>query len=301
MRRIVIVLAACGSSPPPPPAAPPPAPMLNPALTPGEHRFKSGDTELVYHVAGEGTTCVVQPGGPGLGWEYLRMPELEKRVKLIYLEPAGTGASGARQRYSFEQYADDLEALRVATKIEHLCLIGHSAGGYAAMEYAIRHPEHLTKLILYATGAVFDEEWAKDRAAAIAARKDEPWFADAVDALEHPSKADPSCSGLERTAPLYYADWTHHPEYKQLKLRCWPAPGAADHKPPDLRDQLKAVHVPTLVAVGRHDFLFPPKWGQVIVDAIAGAKLVVFEHSGHMAHIEEPVAVADAFAQFIAL
>ena len=57
--------------------------------------------------------------------------------------------------------------------------------------------------------------------------------------------------------------------------------------------------MPTLVATGRHDFLFPPKWGEVTASAIPGAKHVVFERSGHFAHVEEPAAFAAAVADFV--
>jgi hypothetical protein len=35
--------------------------------------------------------CLVHPGGPGIGREYLRMPALEAHLTVVYLEPIGTG------------------------------------------------------------------------------------------------------------------------------------------------------------------------------------------------------------------
>src|SRR5262245_29458875 len=60
----------------------------SPPLATGEHRFTSDGVELAYHVAGAGPPCIVHPGGPGMEWSYLRMPELERRLTLVYLEPA---------------------------------------------------------------------------------------------------------------------------------------------------------------------------------------------------------------------
>jgi proline iminopeptidase len=53
------------------------------------------------------------------------------------------------------------------------------------------------------------------------------------------------------------------------------------------------------VVSGEHDFLFPPKWGKVTADAIAGARHVVLANSGHFAHVEEPVAFARAISTFV--
>src|SRR5262245_46549366 len=73
-------------------AALPPAPDAAPTpLSPGAHVVVSAGVEVRYHVAGQGPVCIVQPGGPGLLWTYLRMPEVERQLTLVYVEPAGTG------------------------------------------------------------------------------------------------------------------------------------------------------------------------------------------------------------------
>ena len=56
--------------------------------------------------------------------------------------------------------------------------------------------------------------------------------------------------------------------------------------------------MPTLVTVGRYDEI-TPACAQTIVDGVAGARLVVFEKSGHYAHEEEPEAYAAAVSDFL--
>jgi proline iminopeptidase len=48
----------------------------------------------------------------------------------------------------------------------------------------------------------------------------------------------------------------------------------------DVRDQLYRIRVPTLVMVGRHDFV-TPRCARTIHRGISGSKLVVFEDAGH--------------------
>lgn len=272
----------------------------------GAHRFRSDGVELAYHVAGAGPLCIAHPGGPGMEWRYLRMPELERRLTIVYLEPAGTGASGQlvdRDGYTRARYAADLENLRRQLGRDRVCLLGHSAGAKAVIEYAIAYPQRVDRLILYATSAVTDAEWKRDTEAARQARANEPWFAAAEAGFHSDAPLEPEECGLARTAPFYFADWTgRQREFVPLiaELRCWPA--SRKGKPPapdDQRPALAGVSAPALVAIGRHDFLFPPKWGQITADALPNGKLVIFEQSGHFAHVEEPAAFAAAIAEFV--
>jgi pimeloyl-ACP methyl ester carboxylesterase/DNA-binding CsgD family transcriptional regulator len=50
---------------------------------------------------------------------------------------------------SFEAWVSDLEAVVQATKVERFALLGISQGASVAIEYAVRHPEKVTKIILY--------------------------------------------------------------------------------------------------------------------------------------------------------
>jgi proline-specific peptidase len=50
--------------------------------------------------------------------------------------------------------------------------------------------------------------------------------------------------------------------------------------------RLAEIEVPTLITVGRFDEI-PPVCADTIRHGIAGSRVVVFEHSGHTAHLEE--------------
>ncbi len=56
----------------------------------------------------------------------------------------------------------------------------------------------------------------------------------------------------------------------------------------DLRARLGEITVPTLVLVGRHDWVCPPAASQVIADAIPGARLVELSDAGHFGFSETP-------------
>ena len=66
----------------------------------------------------------------------------------------------------------------------------------------------------------------------------------------------------------------------------------------DRTADLHRIESPTLVTVGRFDEI-TPACAQTIVDGVAGARLAVFEKSGHYAHEEEPEAYVAAVDEFL--
>ncbi len=68
----------------------------------------------------------------------------------------------------------------------------------------------------------------------------------------------------------------------------------------DSRPDLANINCPTLVLCGREDALTPVEVHQEMADAIGdNAKLVVVEHSGHLAPLEQPRVVTDAFKKWL--
>jgi proline iminopeptidase len=64
----------------------------------------------------------------------------------------------------------------------------------------------------------------------------------------------------------------------------------------DDRDRLGSIATPTLVIVGRHDFICGPRWAGELHEGIPGSELVVLEDSGHFGHLEQPAEFARAVA-----
>ena len=164
----------------------------SPELTPGAHRVMIAGAEIAYHVAGSGPVVVAHPGGPGLEWTILRMPQVEKFATVVYIEPIGTGSSGRlpdSSGFTMERYVGDVEGVRAHLGLGKLVLLGHSHGGFIAQSYALAHPDRLRGLILYDTSPTTGAEWQKDVAANLQWFKNESWFAEAADALAHETSA----------------------------------------------------------------------------------------------------------------
>jgi proline iminopeptidase len=305
---LVLSIAAmsCGGAS----AASPAAPGVSPLLAEGDHRVDVNGHAVAYHVHGRGPVCVAHPGGPGFDWSYLRMAEAEGFVTLVYLEPVGSGSSArlpSPDDYTMARYSDELEGFRQAIGIDKMCLIGHSHGGFVAQRYALAHQDHLSALVLYDTSPRLDREFG----AAIGAHAKEffaerPWFRDAMAAFgaEQTAKTDDEMTAvLGRELPMYFADFDAHADayrsrFAGVRVAAAPILGN-DPQPFDTRAQLPTLHVPTLVIVGRRDFVTSVPFAEELHAGIAGSELVTLEHSGHMGHIEEPTEFASAVGRFV--
>ncbi len=118
----------------------------------------SGGRRFEYVSRGRGpATLLVHPGGPGSTYHYLRaiLKLADSHLRVILFNPRGVGHSWTPARpsaYTIENQADDVEAIRRAFDIKELHLLGYSAGGFTALEYAHRFPDRLTSLLMCATG-----------------------------------------------------------------------------------------------------------------------------------------------------
>ena len=288
------------------------------ALTPGEHSATTCGIEVRYHVAGRGPTCFVHPGGPGVGWEYMKMPQVEEHLTLVYIEPIGTGSSGRLadpRGYILDRYARHVDGLIEHLELGKVCLLGHSHGGFVAQRYALQHPERLSGLILYETSPTTTEDfWADvdENLGRFAERHaEEPWLADVMSALEEEMSvaSDENATDerlteiFRRQLPVYFADYSSRErELVPLAatLRLFSGPGHGEEPAPfDMRGKLESITVPTLIIVGGHDPICSLRWARILHEGISGSELAVFERSGHFPHFEEPEAFAGAIREWL--
>src|ERR1041384_5670819 len=109
-----------------------------------------------YFVGGEGPPLVLVDGlgGAAAKWTELA-PLLVRRHRLLVPDLPGHGGSTALPAVSgLEPFAD-----RVALLAEHEGMVpapvmGHSLGGMVVLRLALRHPQHLSSLVLAAAGVL---------------------------------------------------------------------------------------------------------------------------------------------------
>jgi proline iminopeptidase len=177
--------------------------------------------------------------------------------------------------------------------------MGWSHGGMVAQQFAFTYPNSLCRLILFDTTAYFGE-FLSDIQAAVKEFKDQPWFEKSFAALqaewagEYHSDEDMSRLWAEEMK-FYFKHFNeraqaYHQRTKDLPIRIASLHAFNENEAAsmDLRPRLREITVPTLVIVGRHDFITNVAMAQEMVNHIPDARLEIFEDSGHFALVEEP-------------
>ena len=261
-----------------------------------------------YHVVGdEGPICLVHSGGPGIHWEYLKLPQLEGQLRLVHVEPIGTGQSGRIPDgdYSVARYARFAHGVVEHLGEQQVYFLGHSHGAFVGLQYALDYPKDLAGLILYEGSPAygipeFNSEMMGNIKIYEETHLDDPAAGPAISSMLNDDVHDDASFAAKLSAilPLYFANWG------KIDVTTWQASLGATHDPNrkpstwDVRALLGTVHTPTLVLVGRHDFICGPRWANELVNGISDSTLVVFENSGHFAHVEEPAQFFQAVHDF---
>ncbi len=238
---------------------------------------------------------IVHHGAPGLG--SMSEPKasfgpLADEYRILVFDARGSGQSEGNEPYTHEQWVADVDKLREWAGADRFIMAGGSYGGFISMEYAVRYPDRLLAMVLRDTSPDnSNEELARSNALANArVQLDLSKFERIMDGTVRDDDDLREC--WAEILPLY--DHVYDPAAVARKVEATPYRyrthnWAFTHNMPayDLTEQLPTVTCPTLVTVGRHDWITPVTCSERIAGLIPGAELVVFEESGHSPQIEE--------------
>jgi len=195
----------------------------------------------------------------------------------------------------------DADTLRQELGYDQWIVLGHSFGGNVALEYALRYPQRLSRLILMNTGG--DQWWVNHNAPELLAKRD--YNAETVEAAHRFFNGQVTVDDYFPTLRKFLKAYSYHsslldqPGIITLAMKLGLGP------PMKLRpealifgygqmlqgwtvmDRLGEIQVPTLVTAGRYDFLFPPEHQAILADRIPNARLELIECAGHNPQIEE--------------
>lgn len=260
-------------------------------------RVMINGNELAVEVLGpEGAPVILtHHGAPGLGSRAeprASFGRLADEYRVVGFDARGSGESEGSGTLSHEQWAADLDGLREWIGAETVVMAGGSYGGFMAMEYAIRYPDRVTAIVLRDTSADNgNAHLARENALASDRVTIDMEKFDRID--EGRVRDDEDLKDCWREIlPLY--DFHYDPEATERKVQATPYRYEAHNyafsvnlRSYDLKPQLPGIAAPTLITVGRTDWITPVSCSQTIADLIPNSQLVVFEESGHSPQIEE--------------
>lgn len=255
-------------------------------------------------------------GGPGLACDYLREAHsclVDHGYRVVAFDQLGTGASDRPtdpSLWTIGRYVEETETVRRVMGLGRVHLLGHSWGGWLAIDYALTYPQNIGTLILEDTVA------------------DMPHLALELERLR-------SALGSETVAMMQKHEaqgTTDHPEYMAAitllnyrhvcRLPEWPAPvrrSLSDWNmgpyttmqgpneflyTGNLKDwnripDLPKIDVPVLITVGEHDEL-TPACAMRMKGALRNAEIHVLRNASHMPFYENPADYYTALTGFLA-
>jgi proline-specific peptidase len=262
---------------------------------------------------GDKLPLLILHGGPGLPHDYLgdlaRLADDGRAV--VFYDQIGCGQSDHpddASLWTMPTFVEEVAAMRDALGLERVHLLGHSWGGWLALEYALGPPSGLASLVLASTCASIPAFAAETR------RLKESLPADVQDAIDRHEAEGTTDDPAYREAAMAYATrwvcrldpWPEHVRrsfmnlsqdvYATMQGPEWNVTG-------NLRDwdttaRLGELELPVLVTSGRHDEM-TPALVRPLVDGIRGAESVVFEESAHLAMAEEPARYRELVESFL--
>ena len=105
--------------------------------------------ELNYKVLGEGKDLLILHGLFGSLDNWLSLAkQWSEEYRVWIIDQRNHGKSPHSDQFSYEIMANDLKEFIEAHRIHDPIILGHSMGGKTAMEFAVKNPEALSKLIV---------------------------------------------------------------------------------------------------------------------------------------------------------
>ena len=250
-------------------------------------------TELFYTAVGKGLPCLVMHGGLGFDHTYLcpHLSPLGDTLQLVCYDHRGNGRSGRpeRETMTHAQFAADADALAQHLGWNRVGVIGHSYGGFLALEMAVRYPQRLSRLILVDTAPASPSSYA-DEIMRAARRQGATREMLAILQEEDPTDDASMRRQLLAVWPLYWKAFGSELSRHLLDNCIISVAGLArqgELQAFNMTPRLREIETPTLILVGRHDFIAPPSQAERLHEGIAHSELVVFEESGHYPFVEE--------------
>ena len=220
-------------------------------------------------------------------WSHL-LQGLSQQGKFVRYDERGCGLSDwAVPELCFESWIHDLEAVIAAVGTEKFALLGISQGAAVAIAYAVRHPEHVSHLILhggYARGRLVRSHTPEEREEAemMCRLAQLGW-----------GKQDASFRQFFTTQFIPGGTRQQHAWFNEMERLSTSPENAArfmhEFNHIDITALLGSVRCPTLVMHSVHDVRVPFEEGRLLAMSIPGAKFVPIESRNHLLLEDEPV------------
>ncbi|WP_088013792.1 alpha/beta fold hydrolase [Gottfriedia acidiceleris] len=216
------------------------------------------------------------------------------KVYLINLRNAGNSSIALRdEELSMKESCKDLEAIRMALKLEKWCFAGHSTGGMLGLYYSILFQDSIIKLMV--GGASASNKYMEQEGSMYSPKSS---LNSKLKEIFTVLKSTTSSIEERRNANI---EWTNLSLYKSEKRSEYfkkPSSGKVvqsrldyysfkELPKYDLTNKLSIIKIPSIVYCGRYDAQCPLFFSEEINERLSNSQLYIFENSNHVPYIEE--------------
>lgn len=275
-----------------------------------EHWIEIQGTRIHYLQAGDtGPGIILLHGGgsdsASLSWT-VSIPGLAECFRVFAPDLPGYGASGQPEvPYTIEYFTRFLADFAAALQLDRFHLIGLSMGGQIALNYALRAPDRLERLVLVSTAGIgLRPRWAilaktLNRAPRL------------YEIMRRMGTATPERLRLGMRNIVYDPQQMSRAFLEEIRTAVR-APGAGrawrfylqneltwTGFRTDLLGRLKEIRCPTLIVHGLHDRMIPVHRARAAHERIPASELRILEHCGHWPQREQPEVFNQVVLEFL--
>jgi pimeloyl-ACP methyl ester carboxylesterase len=195
-------------------------------------------------------------------WWGNQVPVLARQHRVIVVDSRGHGRSTRdAQPYSYGLMASDVLALMDQLRIPRAAIVGWSDGAIIGLDIAIHHPERLTRLFAFA-GNIDPSGVTADLG------RNATFNAFIARAGQQYAAISPTPAGYQGFLAAIGHMWASEPHYSHAQMR--------------------AIHVPVLIADGDHDEAIRRPHTEMMAALIPGAGLLIEPNVSHFAMLQDP-------------
>jgi len=229
-------------------------------------------------------------GGSARYWQP-NLAAFAETYRVILYDHRGTGRSerALPDVVTVDDMADDMLALMDALDLDWAHVVGHAAGGVAALALALKAPERIGLVVVVNGWAVAEPHFLRCFAARLALLRD----------------SGPEAYLRAQPIFLYPANWSsaHDAEIAaELPHQLIHFPGVATMEKRiaalaafDIGDRLDAIEAPVLLIATADDALVPSRASERLAEGLAHGELALSESGGHAYNVTE----AEDFNAFV--
>jgi len=280
------------------PATPTATPAAQVRTKPPTRQATAGDISVAYRVYGAGEPLLLIMGYASTmdTWNPDLIAPLAEHYQVIVFDNRGMGQTTAGSRpFSIEQFAEDTAAFLDALRLPRAHVLAWSMGTNIALEFALRHPDKVNRLILYAGNA----------GGAQAIPPSPAVLAQLTDTSGTPEEQGRRLMGLLAPGEWLAQNGRYLGEiFSGPQETSEPAnigkQAAAIAAWRGAFERLPALRPPTLLITGSEDVITPPANSVQMAGVIPNAWLVQLRGGGHGAQYQYPALMARIAGDFLA-